>query len=264
MKKSEKGVKSTKAAPSVVKASPAFTRELAREIVKNLNFFGKLTKSPFAKQDTQIKSEEHPVPEGSFPVLIDTSVLVDGRIVRIVSSGFLSGILIVPQFVLREIQHIADSSDGIRRAKGRRGLDAVNSLRAQRENGTAKCIITSEDVASTDEVDQKLIALSKRWKTRLLTVDYNLAQAARANGISVLNVNDLAHAFKVPIIAGELVHIKITHEGKERQQGVGYLEDGTMIVVEDTKNAVGQEVEAIITKIHQTSAGQLFFARLKV
>jgi len=243
--------------------SSAFTKELAQEIVRNLTAFGKLTVRPFQKRDRSQPKKKSVAPVGEYPVLVDTSVLIDGRILPIVNSGFFVATLIIPQFVLAEIQHIADSADMIRRSKGRRGMDVVNALKNQRVNPGVKVKIVADDPQEIKEVDHKLAYLAKVWKARLLTVDFNLAQLSRAQGVKVLNVNDLAQALKVALISGEEITVKITHSGKERSQGVGYLPDGTMVVVEDTKERVGQDVAAVITKVHQTPAGQLFFARLK-
>lgn len=255
---------------AVIQPTAAFTRELAREIVRNLAAFGRLTARPFQKGPVEEKKAEPPIPpQGENLILVDTSVLIDGRIVPIVNSGFFTGILLIPQYILGEIQHIADSSDGLRRAKGRRALDVVNTLRVQKANPGVTMKIISHEASGIPEVDQKLIALARQWKNlphqtvRLLTVDFNLAQVARAQGIKILNINDLTQALKLALIPGEEVALRITHEGKERAQGVGYLTDGTMVVVEDTKGNVGQEVTALITKVHQTPAGQLFFASKK-
>ncbi|MFH0749699.1 MAG: TRAM domain-containing protein [Candidatus Gottesmanbacteria bacterium] len=245
-----------------VVSTPAFTRDLAKEIVRNLTAFGKLTARPFQRRPGAIKKKAV-APTGEYPVIVDTSVLIDGRILPIVNSGFFVATLLIPQFVLAEIQHIADSADMIRRSKGRRGLDVVNAIKNQRVNPGVKAKIVADDATNIKEVDLKLVYFAKLWKTRLLTVDFNLAQVARAQGVKVLNVNDLAQALKVSLISGEELTVKITHQGKERNQGVGYLPDGTMVVVEDTKDRVGQDVVAIITKVHQTPAGQLFFGRLK-
>lgn len=243
--------------------SSAFTRELAQEIVRNLTAFGKLTVRPFQKKVGNGGKKKPVLPGCEYPILVDTSVLIDGRIVPIVNSGFFAATLLVPQFVLQEVQHIADSEDALRRAKGRRGLAVVNTLKTQRVNHAVKTSIVSSDVPEQKEVDLKLVSLAKLWKTRLLTVDFNLAQVARAQGVKVMNINDLAQALKVSLISGEELRVLISHVGKERNQGVGYLADGTMVVVENTKDHIGQEVVAIITKVHQTPAGQLFFARLK-
>lgn len=246
-----------------IRPTAEFTKALAREIVKNLTAFGRLTAQPFQKKSSPHPVEQLPPPQTPHPVLVDTSILIDGRIVPIVNSGFFTGTLLMPQYVLGEVQHIADSSDSIRRLKGRRGLDVAQTLKNQKNNQRVSCSIIPDDDPETKEVDQKLVNLSKRWKVPLLTVDFNLAQVARVNGVKVMNINDLAQALKVALMPGEEVVVKITHGGKERQQGVGYLPDGTMVVVEDTKDKVGSEVTALITKVHQTPAGQLFFGKLK-
>ena len=248
----------------------AFTKNLAREIVKNLVAIGQFTSRPF-NRDKDVKEEPEKQPDlGDHPILVDTSVLIDGRILPIVNSGFLTGTLLITQFVLGEVQHIADSSDSLRRAKGRRGLDMVGRLRTQRVNPLLKVKIISDDLPEVKEVDHKLIALAKKWKNiptgklvRVLTVDFNLAHLARAQGVTVLNIHDMAQALKLSLVPGEEITLKIVHEGKEHAQGVGYLTDGTMIIVDDAKDKVGMDMVVVVTKIHQTAAGQLFFARLK-
>lgn len=255
--KKQETPKPDKAAAPVAKPTAEFTKALASEIVKNLSSIGKISARPFAKSSTRkqkVKQYEH-------PMVVDTSILIDGRIVPIVNSGFLVGTLLVPKIVLGEVQHIADSNDSLRRAKGRRGLEVANALKGQKANKSLKTIVLSEDDEKEKEVDHKLMALAKKYKARLVTVDYNLAQVARAQKIKVLNINDLASAFKISILPGEEVRVKITHKGKERQQGVGYLDDGTMIVVEGAMSLVGETVNVSITKVHQTPAGQIFFAK---
>ncbi len=252
------------------KPGSEFTKALAEEIVKGLTSFSKLAQG-FRKKETEggtAEPVEKTVELGEYPILVDTSVLIDGRILPIVNSGFLVGTLLVPQFVLGEVQHIADSSDVIRRAKGRRGLDVVGKLRWQKVNPLVKTKVIESDPQDVKEVDHKLIALAKRWKAqspgiRLLTVDFNLAHLARAQSVHVLNVHDIGQALKVSLVPGEEVTIRIAHAGKEHAQGVGYLEDGTMVVVDNAADKVGLDVVIIVTKIHQTAAGQLFFARLK-
>lgn len=242
------------------KPPAAFTQALAREIVKNLTNLGQLTTRPFRKKESGEKKNEQ---IGENPVLVDTSVLIDGRILPIVNSGFFAGTILVPKFVLEEIQHVADSADMIRRSKGRRGLDIVNKLKGQKPNSLVKTKVIDQDVPEVMEVDHKLVALAKRWKGRLLTLDFNLAHLARAQGVKVVNINDMAQALKIALLPGEEMMLKITHEGRDREQGVGYLTDGTMVVVDHAKTSVGSEVTVVVTKIHQTPAGQLFFARLK-
>ncbi|MCX6793773.1 MAG: TRAM domain-containing protein [Candidatus Gottesmanbacteria bacterium] len=243
-----------------------FTRALAAEIVKNLTSIGRFTARPFIRhKDTDAHATKEEV-LGEYPIMVDTSVFIDGRILQIVNSGFITGTLVIPQFILGELQHIADSDDSLRRAKGRRGLDIVNKLKGQKVNKLLHVKFVSSDPAEVKEVDAKLVTLAKRWanqKIRLLTVDFNLAHVARAQGVKILNVNDIAQALKVSLMPGEEFTVRITHEGHERAQGVGYLPDGTMVVVDNARDRVGQDVLVIITKVHQTPAGQLFFARLK-
>ncbi|MBI3343143.1 TRAM domain-containing protein, partial [Candidatus Gottesmanbacteria bacterium] len=215
------------------------------------------------RRGSQVEKVQGKGSVGDHPLVLDTSVLIDGRILQVVNSGFIIGTLIIPHVVLGEVQHIADSPDSVRRAKGRRGLEVVGKLKGQKANPAVKVKVVSDDAPETSEVDHKLVALAKGWNAKLVTVDFNLAQYARAQGVRVLNVNDLAQALKMAIVPGEELTIKITHEGKEREQGVGYLSDGTMIVVDRARSLVGQDVAVVITKIHQTPAGQLFFARLK-
>ncbi len=253
----------------IAKPSPSFTKALADEIVKGLTSF---RFSPFKfRHDSDQPGATDKIPElGDHPMLIDTSVLIDGRILPIVNSGFLTGTLLIPQFILAEVQHIADSSDAIRRAKGRRGLDVISKLKWQKTNPLLKLKVIEDDPTDVKEVDHKLVALAKKWRVlpegkyiRLLTVDFNLAHIARAQSVAVLNIFDMAQALKLTLIPGEDLTIRISHEGKEREQGVGYLADGTMVVVDNAKDKVGSDLTVVVTKIHQTPAGQLFFARLK-
>lgn len=241
-------------------ATAAFTQALAREIVKNLTTIGQITTRPFRRvsRDAQKKANI-----GDHPMLVDTSILIDGRILQVANSGFLTGTLVIPRFVLGEVQHIADSADSLRRAKGRRALDIVGKLKGQKANGFLKTKITQEDVPESKEVDEKLVMLAKKFGASILTVDFNLGHVARAQGVKTLNINDLANAMKVALVPGEELTIAITHEGRGRQQGVGYLSDGTMVVVDRAHDKVGTSVVVVVTKVHQTPAGQLFFARLK-
>lgn len=245
---------------------PAFTKALAAEIVKNLTSIGRFTARPFVRHKNTNTSTAKDEILGEYPVLVDTSVLIDGRILPIVNSGFIIGTLVIPQFILGELRHIADSDDSLRRAKGRRGLDIVNKLKGQKVNKFVHIKFVSADPGEIKEVDAKLVTLAKRWanqKIRLLTVDFNLAHVARAQGVKVMSINDIAQALKVSLMPGEEFTVKITHEGKERAQGVGYLPDGTMVVVDGARDRVGQDILIIVTKVHQTPAGQLFFARIK-
>ena len=191
--------------------------------------------------------------------LLDTSVIIDGRIKDLCATGFIDGPLIVPVFVLNELQIISDSADAMKRNRGRRGLDILKEMQ------DAKLVsieIVEDDYDDLHEVDSKLmrLALEKQWK--LMTNDFNLNKVARVQGIKVLNLNELANVLKPALIAGEWIRVQVMKEGKEVQQGVAYLDDGTMIVVEDGRPYVGQEVEVMVTSILQTSAGRMIFARV--
>ena len=191
-------------------------------------------------------------------VLLDTSVIIDGRIADISRTGFLTGTLLVPRFVLNELQHIADSSDALRRNRGRRGLDILNRM----QKDTARPLrVTDMDVDDVREVDDKLVALAKRLKSPVLTNDYNLNRVAEIQGVTVLNVNELANAVRLVFLPGESMRLEIIQEGKEVGQGVGYLDDGTMIVVEEGRRYIGNTINVIVTKVLQTAAGRMIFAR---
>lgn len=191
--------------------------------------------------------------------VIDTSVLIDKRVVAIASSGFLPQKIIVPRFVLAELQAIADSKDGDRRDKGRRGLLAVDELKKLKRGDLS---VVSDDFPNIQEVDQKLVKLSKKRNASLLTTDYNLNKVASTEGVVVLNINDLAAGLRPDHLPGEELKVKIVHIGKDKTQGVGYLEDGTMIVVEAGSKYLGKDVNVKVSRALQTSAGKMFFARL--
>lgn len=191
--------------------------------------------------------------------LVDTSVLIDGRIADICETKFIAGTLVVPRFILRELQSVADSGDGAKRARGRRGLDILARLQ---ENPEIPVRLFDKDFPEIKDVDSKLVALGKDLGARVLTTDFNLNKVAALQGITVLNVNDLANALKPVVLPGEPMTLFILKEGKEREQGVAYLDDGTMVVVEDGRRAIGQKVKATVSSILQTSAGRLIFAKL--
>ena len=191
-------------------------------------------------------------------ILLDSSVLIDGRIVDIARTGFLSGILLIPRFVLQEIQYVADSPDPLRRQRGRRGLAVVSELQ-QDPNITVQ--ITDMDVEGVRKVDDKLVVLARQLRCPILTNDYNLNRVAELQGVTVLNINELANAVKALYLPGESLKIKIIQEGKEPDQGVGYLEDGTMVVVEGGRPYLGKEIDVIVTKALQTAAGRMLFAK---
>jgi len=191
-------------------------------------------------------------------ILLDTSVIIDGRIADISKTGFIMGPMVVPHFVLNELQHIADSSDLLRRNRGRRGLDILNRLQKEALVPTR---ITDADIEGVEAVDEKLILLAKQLGCAILTNDFNLNRVAELQGVLVLNVNDLANAVKTVFLPGEPMDVQIIQEGKELGQGIGYLEDGTMVVVEGGRKHLNQSIATIVTKVLQTSAGRMIFAR---
>ena len=193
-------------------------------------------------------------------VILDTSVIIDGRIVDISKTRFLSGKIIIPKFVLRELQQIADSTDPIKRQRGRRGLEIINTI--QKESGL-DIVIHEGDFTETSEVDAKLVKLAKLLDAKIMTVDFNLNRVATIQGISVLNINELANALKPVVFPGEEMQLKIIKEGKEHNQAIGYLDDGTMVVVEDARRLIGQEVRVAVTSVLQTQAGRMIFTKLE-
>ncbi len=198
------------------------------------------------------------------PMLVDTSAIIDGRIGEIIKSGFLFGTLIVPQFVIQELQYIADSADELKRGRGRRGLDLLNELKklkTQKDRIAVK--VVPNDYEKIKKVDDKLIRLAKTFKAAIITTDFNLNKAAAFQSIKILNVNELTNAIKTVTLPGEDLEIKIIQEGKEKNQGVGYLDDGTMVVIENAQGMVGQTVKVGVSRVIQTAAGKMIFTQVK-
>jgi len=195
------------------------------------------------------------------PVLLDTSVLIDGRVVDVATAGFIPGRLLIPGFVLEELQRVADSGDPIRRAKGRRGLGVVESL--QNTNGV-RCELVDIEFRGTPEVDSQLVKLARARGAAIMTQDYNLNRLATIEGVRVLNLNELANAIKPIVATGETMTIAIVKEGKEPHQGVGYLDDGTMVVVEGGRNHQDETVNVVVTSVLQTPAGRMIFAAMEI
>jgi uncharacterized protein YacL len=192
------------------------------------------------------------------PVLLDTSVIIDGRVADISRTGFLNGELLVPTFILNELQHIADSPDTLRRNRGRRGLDILRRLQ---EESVSPVRIMDVDVDGVREVDDKLVLLAKQLHCAIVTNDFNLNRVAELQGVPVLNINELANAVKTVFLPGESLMVNVIQEGKETDQGVGYLDDGTMVVVENGRSYIGTNLETMVTKVLQTAAGRMLFAR---
>lgn len=191
------------------------------------------------------------------PKILDTSVIIDGRLTDVVATGFVEGDLIVPGFVLEELQGIADSTDPARRARGRRGLDTVHAL----QEAHSHVSIIERDFANIAEVDAKLIRLAKEIKGVVVTTDYNLNKVAQIQGVEVLNVNDLANTLKAIVMPGERMHLKVIREGKEDDQGVGYLDDGTMVVIEGGRRHIGEDIDVEVTSVLQNPSGKMIFTR---
>jgi len=193
-------------------------------------------------------------------ILLDTSVIIDGRIADIARTGFLAGTLLIPRFVLNELQYIADSPDNLRRQRGRRGMEVLSQL--QKET-SVPVRISDIDVEGVREVDDKLVVLARQLRCPILTNDYNLNRVAELQGVAVLNVNELANAVKSVVLPGESLMVNIIQEGREAGQGVGYLDDGTMVVVEDGRVRLNTQTEVMVTKVLQTAAGRMIFARIE-
>ena len=207
---------------------------------------------PFVHLDSKGPGEEM--------ILLDTSVITDGRIADIANTHFLSSKLILPRFVLKELQLIADSSDPLKRNRGRRGLDVLNAIQS---NPNIQVKIHELDFPEFNTVDAKLVKMGQVLQAKVFTNDYNLNKVAELQGVKVLNINDLANALKPVVMPGEEMEIKILKEGKEHEQGVAYLDDGTMVVVDNSKQLIGQTVKVAVTSVLQTSAGRMIFAKLE-
>lgn len=193
--------------------------------------------------------------------ILDTSVIIDGRIADICKTGFIEGTLVIPEFVLEELQHIADSSDLLKRNRGRRGLDILNKIQKELD---VKVLIYEGDFEEIGEVDSKLVKLAKALHGKVVTNDFNLNKVCELQGVSVLNINDLANAVKPVVLPGEEIIVQVIKDGKEHGQGVAYLDDGTMIVVEGGREYIGTTMEVLVTSVLQTSAGRMIFAKPKL
>jgi len=207
---------------------------------------------PYVRLRRQNQAEE--------AVLLDTSVIIDGRILDIFKTKFVEGKIVIPRFVLKELQQIADSTDPMKRQRGRRGLEMLHAF--QKEAGQ-DITVNEEDFPEIPEVDSKLVKLAKLLEAKILTVDFNLNRVATFQGVKVLNINELANVLKPAMFPGEQIQIKLIKEGKEHNQAIGYLEDGTMVVVEDARRMIGQEVRVAVTSVLQTQAGRMIFTKIE-
>ena len=194
-------------------------------------------------------------------ILMDTSVIIDGRVADIARTGFLPGELLIPRFVLNELQYIADSGDNLRRQRGRRGLEVLAQLQ---KDPTISVRISDIDVEGSRAVDDKLIILARQLRSPVLTNDYNLNRVAELQGVTILNINELANAVKAVYLPGEMLNVRVIQEGREPGQGVGYLDDGTMVVVQDGNEYIGMELDTVVTKVLQTAAGRMIFSKPEI
>jgi len=206
-------------------------------------------------------SEEEVEHEDKKLKILDTSVIIDGRIADICQTGFLEGTIVIPQFVLEELQHIADSSDVLKRNRGRRGLDILNRIQKELSINVE---IYEGDFEDIQEVDSKLVKLAKLTSGVVVTNDFNLNKVCELQKVAVLNINDLANAVKPVVLPGEEMNVQVIKDGKEHNQGVAYLDDGTMIVVEEGRNYIGKHIDVLVTSVLQTSAGRMIFAKPKL
>jgi uncharacterized protein YacL len=206
-----------------------------------------------------VKRSEHGVETLSRKIL-DTSVIIDGRVSDLVETGFLEGTFLVPQFILHELQHIADSSDSLKRARGRRGLDILNKIQKMVDVDVR---IIDDDFPHVKDVDSKIVVLAKKIGAKVITNDLNLNKVAELQGVRVLNINELCNALRPVVLPGETIRVFVLKEGKEAGQGVAYLDDGTMIVVDNAKRCIGRNVDVMVTSVLQTTAGRMIFTRLK-
>jgi len=190
--------------------------------------------------------------------ILDTSVIIDGRIVDICGTAFIDGTLVVPRFILKELQLVADSPDGMKRQRGRRGLEVLDHLQ---KSSRVSVVISELDFPEVGDVDSKLIECAKNLKAKIITNDFNLNKVAQLQGISVLNINELANALKPVVLPGEVMKVFILKEGKERDQGVAYLDDGTMVVVDNSRRMIGQTIDITVTSVLQTTVGKMIFGR---
>ncbi len=220
-----------------------------------LNMFSKDHEIPLRSKSTNDKKAKNFEKK-----VLDTSAIIDGRILEIAKTDFLEGPLVLPVFILEELQHIADSSDSLKRNRGRRGLEVINSLQSL-EN--IEVIILDKKYPEILEVDSKLIKLALDERYKIITNDFNLNKVAKVQGIKVLNINELANALKPIAIPGETMYVQIIKEGQEQDQGIAYLDDGTMIVIENGKDLIGQAKEVTVTSVLQTNAGKMIFAKVK-
>jgi len=241
---------------TVAKTLAPWTKQVSKQVGKQI---GKAVSSRRGKQENKKTRKQETTPSS---VILDTSAIIDGRLLDIIKTGFLDAPLVVPQFVLDELQRLADSGNDLKRQRGRRGLEILDEMKKDREIDLD--VVAELALPSNADVDKKLVMMAKKLKAKIATVDFNLNKAASVSGLKILNVNELANSVKTVVLPGEKMKLKIVQKGKEVGQGVGYLEDGTMIVVEEGEGMVGKNVEVEVSRILQTAAGRMVFSKLQV
>lgn len=227
-----------------------------KEEILKFKLFAREKNEKYDKGEVISNFKSHKV--RAIPKILDTSVIIDGRIYDIIKTGFIEGPIIIPMFMVKELQYIADSEDSLRRQKGRRGLDILDLIQKEK---SLEVKIVEKDFPNIKEVDHKLLKLTEEYNGKLITNDYNLNKVGSLQKISILNINELALALKPVVIQGEKLIVDVISEGKEEEQGLGYFDDGTMIVVEDGREYIGQTIETTVTSVIQTPAGKMIFTR---
>ncbi len=227
-----------------------FSRKVAQEMISQL----RLPRIP------SMRGEKVEKEKWVNPILVDTSALIDGRIADVIESGFVFGTIIIPDFILVELQHIADNADSLKRGRGRRGLEVLENIK---KSDLIKTTVYDTGQISLKNIDDRLLRLGKSLKAKILTNDFNLNKIATVSGVKILNINELANAMKTTLLPGEEIEVKVIQEGKEKSQGVGYLPDGTMIVVENGASFVGNKISAKVSRVIQTVAGRMIFVQAK-
>lgn len=255
MKENKDSAKQNKEKKPSARFPKNFVSTLAEEVAKTLA--KRFRRVPNAKNKNQ-KKKIRALTEKN-PIFLDTSAIIDGRIFDVANLGLFTGTFVILESILLELKHIADSQDMVKRVRGRKGLDLLEKLKKGRRNEVI--VLPDSEDFKNKEVDEKLITTSKNYKGRIITCDYNLEKKAAISGILSINVNTLANYLKITAVPGEALHISILHKGKEMTQGVGYLDDGTMLVVENASEDLGKTVDVVVSRVIQTTAGRILFAK---
>jgi len=243
--------------PMVTRFVTAFSTNLAQRVAQEVS--SQLRIPSFPRQFPRSRGDNKESQKWVNPILVDTSALIDGRIADIVESGFLFGTVIVPTFILGELQHIADSANDLKRGRGRRGLDILEQIKKSK---FVRVVIYEVPGEGLKNIDERLLRLGKNLHAKILTTDFNLNKVATVSGVKILNVNELVNAIKTPFLPGETIEVKVVSAGKEKGQGLGYLPDGTMIVVEKGEGYVGKKISAAVSRVFQTVAGRMIFVQI--